>query len=471
MCLVLEIEHLLGVAFAARGSDSGEPDWPPQPDRVFSALVAAWAARGQGAAEREALEWLEAQDPPLIEASSATARPAPASFVPPNDKLQITANPAWRTRQPRRFPAALPVNPVVRLVWPGAAEAPIEVLDAVARDVAYVGHSASLTRCRFTEGEARASALPASRRVYAGRLKELEAAFGSGRRPSPGDAVRPVIASQASNTNTFSSEWLTFEINKGALDLRAAPLACKTLIKALMSGFEATAGPDAIPGWVSGHEPDGAPSRQDHLSAVPLAYVGFRHADGALMGFALVPPAGRADALADANFRRALLAITRPNEQGARALTLTFGRAGEIDLVLSLETERASLNPDRYIGQGYRWATVTPLVLDRHLKASPGARQQLEIEALVADACERSLGQRPLRVVADKHSAVIGAPSAYPSGKAPGWTGWRLPETLLTRRLTHAVLEFEAPVTGPLLIGAGRFCGLGLCLPLDGERR
>lgn len=40
MTLVLEIEFLAGVSFAAVGPESPVPDWPPQPDRIFSALVA-----------------------------------------------------------------------------------------------------------------------------------------------------------------------------------------------------------------------------------------------------------------------------------------------------------------------------------------------------------------------------------------------------------------------------------------------
>ena len=60
MTLLLEIEHLLGVAFAAVSQASELPDWPPQPDRVFSALVAAWGLRGECEGERRVLEWLEA---------------------------------------------------------------------------------------------------------------------------------------------------------------------------------------------------------------------------------------------------------------------------------------------------------------------------------------------------------------------------------------------------------------------------
>lgn len=473
MALVLEIEYLLGVAFAARGPDSAAPDWPPQPDRVFSALVATWAARGERPEERTALEWLERQPAPLIEASEADARPAPLSFVPPNDKLQATGNPAWRSRQPRRFPAALPHQPVVRLIWPQDEDAPVGTLDAMVRDVAYVGHSASLTRCRFLNGEAADGAHPARRRIYRDRLKELEAAFLAHRRPSPGEVVVPPRSAPAEETNSFSSDWLTFEIVGGSLDLRAAAIACKGLIKTLMSGYEATAGGDAIPAWVSGHEADGTPGRDAHLAAVPLAFTGFEHADGSLLGLALVPPRGRGDLLSDAGFREAIRHLTTvvDGDHKRWVLSLKLGPHGTLDLALVLETELKSVDPRRYTRAARLWATVTPLVLDRHLKAGSGAAIQAEMETLVADACERSAGVRPARVVANKHAAVSGVPSAYPSGKAPPWTGWRLPEHLGTRRLVHAVIAFDEPVPGPLLIGAGRFCGLGLCLPLDRKAR
>ena len=479
MPLVLEIEYLLGIAFAAQGPDSADPDWPPQPDRVFSALVAAWAARGEAPDERAALEWLERQPAPLIEASDAAARPALTSFVPPNDKLQITANPAWRTRQPRRFPAALPHDPIVRLIWPEAPDAPLATLDALARDTACVGHSASLTRCAFAveaSSDERMSR-PARRRIYPGRLQELEAAFHARRRPSPGETVSPPKALTSEDTNDFSADWLTFEIVGGRLDLRAAASACKALIKTLMSGYEATAGQSAIPSWVSGHDPDGAPTRGHHLAAVPLANAGFEHSDGALMGFALVPPKGRGDLLSVPELRRALAAKLEPTASDAkdgsrRRLRVWDPRLPGMDLALALtlETTKRSLDPHRYTWSSHRWATVTPMVLDRHLKGGSAAEFQTEMEALVAAACGRCVGVQPARVVVDKHSAARGAPSAYPSGKAPPWTGWRVPETLASRRLVHAVIEFDEAVAGPLLIGAGRFCGLGLCLPVDAGR-
>ena len=160
-----------------------------------------------------------------------------------------------------------------------------------------------------------------------------------------------------------------------------------------------------------------------------------------------------------------------------RSLRIRLGGDGAVDLRMVTDGERASLDPRRYFRASRRWATLTPVLLDRHLKSTSGADRQAETETLIADACERDFGVRPRQlangrhdVVADKHSAVTGAPSAYPSGRAPDWTKWRLPAALASRRLTHAVIAFDEPVAGPMLIGSGRFCGLGLCLPLfEGE--
>jgi CRISPR-associated protein Csb2 len=84
-------------------------------------------------------------------------------------------------------------------------------------------------------------------------------------------------------------------------------------------------------------------------------------------------------------------------------------------------------------------------------------------------ACRNISLPEPEAVVIDKHSAIEGVPSAYPSGKSPRWMNWRLPPSLASRQLTHAVIRFAEPVDGPVILGAGRFVGLGLCRPIDGE--
>ena len=474
MSLVLEIEFLTGACRAARSPASEAPDWPPQPDRVFSALVCAWAVRGRRQDERQALEWLEEQPPPTVHASGHVARTAPDVFVPPNDlkfsktaKTYLKVMPDARPRQPRRFPVARPDDPVMAFVWPETPGPDLhESLDGVARDVAYLGHSTSLVRCRFLPGVSATlphPGAPARRNVYPGRLAELEAAY----RANP---VRPVIrpgasASRAPATATGepSAEWLVLEAIEGQTpDLRACALVCRALRRALMSGYGRAEIGDAIPEIVSGHTADRSPTRLPHLAIVPLAFAGLPHADGRVFGFALVPPAGT-DLRAVPGLVRAFEEVA-PYDPGweRRVLKLEGAPLGKpLHLAPAGAAALRSLSPAPYTESAQVWASVTPIVLDRHLKRN-GDR---EVREIVASACENAGLPRPDpdRIRVGKHSAIEGAPPARPPAGAPPWTRWKTPASLATRSLVHAVIDFGRDTTGPVLLGAGRFTGLGLC--------
>jgi CRISPR-associated protein Csb2 len=475
MPLILEIEHLLGVAFAAQSQASSAADWPPQPDRVFSALVAAWGARGENAGERKALEWLEAQDPPEVAASAGFARTPATVFVPPNDPQtgrvgNPTVMPALRKRQPRRFPAYRPDDPVVRLVWREAAAEgeTVAALNALAADTPYVGHSSSLTRCSFRTGELQAETDRPRRRVYRGRLAELEREYGAGRRPSPGAAVRAAAPVKTEPPRgVFSDRWLVLEHVEGDMpDIRAAALVARELRRVLMSGYKRAGREAEIPAMVSGHAPDGAPLGEPHLAIVPMAYVGSDFADGHVYGFALVPPEGRG-LLANEHFQAAIRNVSAwKDEKGWRELKLACG-GFDLYFTPSGEGARHSLDPRPYVATATTWATATPIVLDRHLKAKGNAERDVEVAGVVRQACVNIGLPQPARVVPGKHSALRGAPPAYPSGRMPPWTRWRLPDSLASRQLTHAVIQFDEPVRGPVILGAGRFSGLGLCRALD----
>ena len=60
------VRFVSGRYYAASHLDRTGPEWPPHPDRLFSALVASCyqACDGKG---RAALEWLEQQGPPCLE--------------------------------------------------------------------------------------------------------------------------------------------------------------------------------------------------------------------------------------------------------------------------------------------------------------------------------------------------------------------------------------------------------------------
>jgi CRISPR-associated protein Csb2 len=488
--LTLDIEWLMGICFAARSPAETGPDWPPQADRVFSALTASWGARGERREERAALEWLEAQPAPAISAAALAARTTVTTYVPPNDAAvgDIRILPERRRRQPRQFPAATlhaePGQTHLRLTWPTKPPADcLAALRTLARDTSYIGHSSSVVRCAF---HAEAGDIPAHLRPvpavaapYRGRLNELKAlhdrhraAADSAARPRRIQPV-PVRATDASPASVFGRNWLVLEYAGGDRpDLRAAVPIGRTMRDAMMSVW----GPD-IPTWLSGHEADSTPARTPHMAVVPLANAGFAWSDGGWHGLGLVLPAaetpnwlGMDSPRAFAN-RQRLLGVFRALADGhgdGRLIRLRLGQLGCVRLRLVDAPERhetQSLRPGRYFRPSRRWSTVTPIALDRHPKG-PDARAAAA--GIIAQACERIGLPRPAHVAVFKHPAMTGVPSAWPPGGAPRWTGWARPGALAGRPLTHATVTFAAPVHGPVILGAGRFFGLGLCLPLEG---
>ena len=406
MSLILEVEYLPGVSFAAIGPDSEAPDWPPQPDRIFSALVASWAARGEREEERRALEWLEMLSVPRLLASDAERAHERNRLRPSRMIRAVTSRSTQKmfclhcaVARPRRFPAARPHDPVIRLCWPDAEpdEAMLSALQALAHDTAYIGHSASLTRCRFLLDPG-ALELGAAKRpqrgVYQGRLEELRQAYvrfeksaDKKDRPQKGARVPPEPEAKVARTNLFGdgNRWLILEHVTGDMpDVRACALVAKTLRDTLLSGYQQIGLEDKIPEVVSGHAADGAPTRAPHLAIIPLAFAGFPYADGHVMGFALIPPAD-GGILADGAFRKVMRNLSPVDEErGRRILTLTSksgtsaSSAFSIGLSPTFEppADKRSLDPALYTGTASVFATVTPIVLDRHLKETGAARQE-----------------------------------------------------------------------------------------------
>ena len=85
----LGIDLLMRRAIITCWGNREEPEWPPHPDRIFMAMVAAWGESGEDAEQRAALEWLERLSPPAIcatlaKADSEAEPPAfPVGAVPP----------------------------------------------------------------------------------------------------------------------------------------------------------------------------------------------------------------------------------------------------------------------------------------------------------------------------------------------------------------------------------------------------
>ncbi|MEK7753407.1 MAG: type I-U CRISPR-associated protein Csb2, partial [Acidobacteriota bacterium] len=111
-----------------------------------------------------------------------------------------------------------------------------------------------------------------------------------------------------------------------------------------------------------------------------------------------------------------------------------------------------------------RWATVTPYVFDRHAKAKDKAAYQRELGDAIRGSWQRVRQSSEVLadVVVTPVSAHLGAPASHQFPRLVRKDGSYC-------RHTHAILIFDRPVVGPVLLGAGRYRGYGLCRPLEAE--
>ena len=177
-------------------SSSGHPSWPPEPDRVFNALTAAWGRTGESEAGRKALEWLEGLGPPMISASPKRDGAKPVHYVPQNNfnpGRKVELLPELRAKIERRILSVIPEEPEVAFMWP-EADPPEdgEALTRLCADVSYVGHSSSLVRLEAGSFEIPVTFKPVDdltdlvlRVPQPGRLEFLRQFHERGQRPEP----------------------------------------------------------------------------------------------------------------------------------------------------------------------------------------------------------------------------------------------------------------------------------------------
>jgi len=443
----LEVEYLLRRSFAASFRDRSEAEWPPHPARLFSALAAAYFENGSVDRERRALEWLEGQPAPLMHAGVPSEGVRTEAFVPANYVKKGDYLPAVRNKQPRWFPAQSPSDAVVHFIWPGS-EPDAETsagLDELASRTAYLGRSCSLVRVRVTPDAPTPNYEPSAqggeilRVPNAGRLKELEMLFATDQRPTPGAQVRyRNIGVRPTVTLETAFDQMAILRKVGGPDLPIE--AAMTLTAAVRAALMANAGRDVmLTPLLHGH--DGAP----HCAIAALPFVGRKHADGHLMGFAVILPRQ-----SDPAGRRAVLAAC--GDLSRRGLHIPG--IGDWQVEPEEGTSLANtLRASTWIRPSCTWRSVTPVLLDQFPKKN--GRTTEEILAL---ACERAGLPAPMSIHHQPYSDLEGVPPV------PAFRLRRKPDER-PRWGVHATLTFHDLVRGPVLLGAGRFFGLGLLKP------
>lgn len=518
----LVVEYLTGYAVATDPSDREGAEWPPHPARVYMALAAAHfetdGPREQKRAEREALEWLATLPPPNMTIPEHSPRDVQTVYVPVNDQPGGEAL-LKRSRQPRFFPRVYIGSEPLRQTWHVPDEPPaghLDALESVCRSVTRIGHSSSLVWARLERnGAAEPTHVPDEhalenglRIVQAGAMGRLEGAFNKATidefaaleeeislsnstarkqlqsdrearfprgRPTSQRAVfsisrgyRRVEPARADTPHTlFDPNFIVLREADDAtqsLGLESTAQVTHALRGLLMS--ESRAQP--VPSWVGGHEPNGAKLESGpHLALIPLAFVGRpgvdaeRHADGHLMGLGIVLPRSissreRAEVLAS------ILFDGQTNEP--RTLHVRMGGAGDWRVTREASTSpRYMLRTPSYTEPSASWASVTPILLDSMPKGIENpVLWRDSVAGVISESCKNIGLPRPIAVRIEKTPFFLGSLRAM-----PGQGGF--PRLRKDKFQVHVALEFDRPVMGPVLLGAGRFRGYGLMRPWAGK--
>jgi CRISPR-associated protein Csb2 len=480
------------------GRYHGHGDDPASPFRVFQALVAGAGIGGPLDEQTKiALRWLEElPDAPLI-ASPRTVRGESVSMFMPNNDLDAKggdvrrvgeirlATKVWR---PRLFDASIPFifawrfdgdDTNARVICDLAdklyqfgrgvdmAWAYAEILDETDLDSLLIEYDGVVSRPGRTHGRVRCPAsgsLKSLDRRYRARrfryesgqsvfVKPLEPNYRQLEYESP--TARHVFELRSTTNVERSVAWPLARASSLVVSAREAARAC---LSAAMSSRA-----NEIDRHLVGRKPDGSSTApaQSRVRIIPIPSIGMHYADRAIRRLLIEVPA--ACPLRSEDVRWAF--------SGAELFDSETGEAK--DVLLSPSADEDML---RHYGIGMAarvFRSVTPVALPEHAK-----RRRIEPTRQTAEAKEgldrvvEIQGARAAIVQALRHAGVRARVEAIRAQREPfDAAGSRVePFAEGTRfekeRLWHVEITFDAPVGGPLLIGDGRFLGLGLMAPV-----
>ena len=489
---------LISVRFH-EGRYHGTGDWPPSPARLFQALIAGAGLQGPlQTGQVDALKWLETMPPPIIAVPTIRKGQPVGNFVPNNDLDAVGGDPrrigsirAKKEIRPLLFDAEQPSLYAWMLRDESSQDIFIPVVSQLSEKIYQLGRGVDL---------AWAWAEIISETELANRLDDYT---GTVHRPSLAGTGKPVLCpirgSFASLEERYHANVSRFEVVKidGAVsqnfsrlpkpkfqsvaydspsqrklfDLRSitnpeqfqawnlerASLLIQSIrdavFKQLATAFPAKAA--QIEHWLIGRNADGGKA-DERIRLIPLASIGHAHADYGI--------------------RRVF--IESPANCPIRAADLFWAFNG-VELGEGTNVSRLSASEDgsffQHYGVGHAatdWQTITPAALPDSAK-----RRRIEPSRRLAEAksaSERAHEQEQARMAvftALRHAGlnlnvldivVQREPFQHHGARAEGFA----PGTRFAKeRLWHVAIKFAEPIQGPLVLGDGRFLGLGVFAP------
>ena len=485
------------------GRYHGTGGWPPSPARLFQALMAG-AAEGAtvSCSTLDALNWLERLPPPMIVAPRGAPGQDYTGFVPNNDldaKLSGNNDPdiedavalirVRKTVRPILFDAAAPLlycwffdgddelatalcDTAERLYQLGRgidmAWADAAVLDPDEARKRLSDHGGIVYRPSAGGGSGRdlLCPQPGTGRSLKVRFDEMRIRFRSG--GSNREPVRvfvqpskPLLMSVAYNAHP---DRLVFSLREGDARAGFAPRRLN----------EAAALVAEVRDQAAKRMCDAVPARADDVARYLVGRDATDADKAARVRIVPIPSIGHSHA--DMMIRR--LAIYVPQSCPLRTDDLDWAFAqvawSDADGVVVSELQRADDDDamaKRYENIGRRWRSMTPLALaaarrrridpTRKSREAKGAAERAREESRAVHAVHQALRHAGVSVSA----AAVRVQREPFDGHGERADSFSTPMRFAKEALWHVAVTFAAPVAGPLLLGDGRFLGLGLMAP------
>ena len=437
-------------------------EWPPAPSRLFAAFVAADGTRDQcRVTNGTELEWFERLPPPTIRADTEAWHQSlqPRYVALHQGKAVQNTHHEYVGRQGTLIRPGFrvtPRHPCVVYTWDTAPSPPtLDALRLRAARVGYLGAADSPVRVRVMTDVPEPVAtdqifVPApdgSGEVLinvpaAGDVQRLDRLYDMWRKlgANIGREQFPALTHQASYRVPRSAQrsasgnvvaWLRID---PALSGRRVTAVTRLFKQAVLSKHQEIHGNP--PALLHGHGfgTDG----YELARFLALPDVGFKRSRGKIHGLALWMPrsSGSEDRL---RARDAAYAVRQLKGDGI-----------EIAVEPRLDQQRPiAASPERWCRQSRLWATAFPAIHER--------RGALDLHE-VARWCRHAGLPEPVSFRSARGPLVHGALDLVPvEVNRPGRAG---------RPYSHVELRFTEPVQGPVVIGAGRQRGFGLCVPV-----
>jgi CRISPR-associated protein Csb2 len=457
----------------------GPPEWPPSPFRLFQALVAGVARRGNLDDEMgKSLEWLQSK-PPIIMAPDSQSGQVVTRYVPNNDGDAIPDRQNRLTAKTFR-PTIMFGQPEVHYIWPIGDECPHQKLVEASRlltclgwgiDMAYGdgllldrGEVEKLKGVRWLPRPDTFRADGLLRVPKEGSMADLRRAHESAlARIEHGKPLRTVDKPQIFDHVFYTSPerplgrpWVVFALRTTGDEpytyahaklIHIAGMVRRSAIKA-MDDYP----PDIIgnakawvESFVAGHRPDGVETHE-RFSYIPLPSIGHKHADAMIRRVMITAPFGFEAELR--HLADQLDGVQLEPEGGGQGPVLWRMRSDGVTR--------------QYLDVSRLWASVTPVILPGHDDHKP-----VKTIRLIERAFRQSGIDQPCQFTWSAMPNFSHCLTAHRYDGNKRQAGYYRPEYLKPLTAVHIRISFEHSVAGPLSIGAGRHCGLGVLAALQ----